>query len=137
MIDFKPKDFKEYKKERMQYVENCNTPKNYNNKSNAEIIAFFNALITLNHELDESFESEFYGGITNNVESNLSRHCIDAYLGCIRVDSYKRASIIEGMLNKELSADISKRKRSSARRGGKDDLTIVYLAKRNQSGFTD
>lgn len=93
--------------------------------------------ITLNLYNCESSESKFYAEITNNVESNLNRHCIDVNIGCVSVDLYKRASIIEGMLNKELSVDISKRKRSSARRGGKDDLTIVYLAKRNQSGFKD
>lgn len=104
-------------------------------KSNAERISFFNALITLNHETGESIESEFYAGITNNVESNLNRHCIDAYLGCVRVDSYERASNIECMLNTELGVYIGKDQESSAGRGGKDDLTIVYLAKRNQSGF--
>lgn len=137
MTDFKPKDFTEYIKERLQYVKNCNTSKDYTNKSNAEIIAFFNALITLNHETDKSIESEFYGGITNNVESNLNKHCIDAYLGCVRVDSYERATIIEGMLNTELGAYIGKGEESSSGRGGKDDSTIVYLAKRNQAGFKD
>lgn len=40
MTIFKPKDLTEYIKEILQYVKKCNTPKDYTNKSNAEIIAF-------------------------------------------------------------------------------------------------
>lgn len=40
------------------------------------------------------------------MESNLNSHCIDAYLGCIRVDSYEIASNIEGMLNIDLGVYI-------------------------------
>lgn len=38
MIDFKPKDFTGYIKERLQYLANCNTPQDYTNKSNVDIL---------------------------------------------------------------------------------------------------
>lgn len=50
MTDFKTKELTDYIKERLQYVANCNTPKDYINKSDSEILAFFNILVTLNHE---------------------------------------------------------------------------------------
>lgn len=71
------------------------------------------------------------------MESNLNRHCIDAYLGCIRIDSYEIASNIEGILNTGLGLYIGKGEESFAGRGGNEDSTIVYLAKRNLSGVKD
>lgn len=81
-----------------------------------------------------------YGGITNNIPTNLSRHKIDKYAVCIFVDSFATAQQLESWLCSDLKLCIGKGGVSSAGKGGKneggdDDSRIVYIADMTLPGF--
>lgn len=114
-----------------------NIPKDFSEKTDDEILDFFKKLRLLHHQSGITHDLEFYAGITNDIPQNLSRHNIDSYLGCVKVDSFETAKRIEGLLNTELGFYIGKKEESSAGRGGTQDSTIVYLAKRDTKGFKD
>ncbi len=84
-------------------------------------------------------EECFYGGITNDITENLSRHNISSYICCVFVDTFATAERIEGLLPK-LGVDIGVRGEDSAGNGGKnengeDDSRVVYLADKTTPGF--
>lgn len=90
-------------------------------------------------KIDTPREECFYGGITNDITGNLSRHNISSYICCVFVDSFETAERIEGLLPK-LGVDIGKRGEDSAGNGGKnksgeDDSRVVYLADKTTPGF--
>lgn len=84
-------------------------------------------------------ETYLYGGICNDIQTNLSRHKIDKYLRCIFVKDAATASKIEEALW-EMGLFIGKRGISAAGNGAKDedapdDTRIVYIADMTVPGF--
>jgi len=114
-----------------------NHPVDMKKSSDERILSHFRALINTHYCPRYSMDQQFYGGITKDIESNLDRHNIAMYLGCIEVDSYKTAERIERLLHDELGVFIGVRGSSSAGNGGDEDSTIVYLADRKDPNFID
>ncbi len=114
-----------------------NHPKDYTKASDKEILELFKNYKNSHHKEGKTLDTEFYGGITNDIPSNLRRHNIEKYIVCVEVDSYDTAKRIEGLLYSDLGFYIGKNEEGSAGRGGKSDSTIVYMAKRDESGFKE
>lgn len=114
-----------------------NTPKDYTGCSDEKIIEIFRYYKNLFHKEGKNTKDEFYGGITNDIPSNLRRHNIQRYIICVEVESFDTAKRIEGLLCSELGFFIGEYKEGSAGRGGTDDSTIVYMAQRDAFGFKD
>ncbi|MDE6753212.1 MAG: hypothetical protein K2J82_01215 [Muribaculaceae bacterium] len=81
-----------------------------------------------------------YGGITNNIPNNLSRHKIKRYLLCGFVDNFDVAEKVEELLCSKLEISIGKRGKNSAGNGGKNedsptDSRVVYIADKTIPGF--
>lgn len=114
-------------------------PVDKTNASEDEIIEYFRILVNSHHKSGLSTEDEFYGGITSidGIKTNLCRHHIDSYLGCVRVKSYDIATKIECRLYSDLHVYIGKRGEKSAGNGGDDKSDVVYLADRRQKGFIE
>lgn len=89
------------------------------------------------HKEGKTIDEEFYGGITNDIPSNLRRHNIETYIVCVKVDSFETAKRIEGLLYSKLGFFIGENEEESAGRGGASDSNIVYMAKRDEPGFKD
>lgn len=126
----------EFIKESKRLVE-MNTPKDYTKASDEAILEIFENYRNLLHKGSKTFDQEFYGGITNNIPSNLRRHNIEKYIVCVEVDSFDTVKRIEGLLCSKLGFYIGKNEEGSAGRGGDADSTIVYMAKRDEPGFED
>ena len=114
-----------------------NTPKDCTDYSEDEIIELFRHYKNSLHKEGKDIKEEFYGGITNNILTNLRRHNIEQYIICVEVDSFDTAKRIEGLLCSRLGFFIGEYEEESAGRGGTDDSTIVYMAQRDASAFKD
>lgn len=77
-------------------------------------------------------KSDYYCGITNDVESNLGRHKIDGYTACVNCASKEIAGQVEAKLG-EMGFDIGNPK-NPVGNGGAENSTIVYMAYK-ESGF--
>jgi hypothetical protein len=93
--------------------------------SDNEIIEYFKSLKLSNYKPGSSVDSQFYGGITNNIKQNLSRHSIDNYIGCVKVNSKNTAARIEQLLQDELGFDIGA---APGGNGAAEDTIYVYMA---------
>lgn len=114
-----------------------NHPRDMKHSSDDEILNHFRMLINTNYRPQYSYGEQFYGGITKDIPSNLNRHNIDMYLGCVEVNTFDTAKRIEGLLHDKFGVFIGLNGSSSAGNGGDDDSTIVYLADRKAPGFKD
>ena len=96
------------------------------------------------HKIEKDFptpKSYLYGGITNDLRKNLSRHQIDKYIKCIFVADSDTAKELERYLG-ELGLDIGREGLKSAGNGGKaeggdDDSRVVYIADKTLPGFCE
>jgi hypothetical protein len=93
--------------------------------SDDAIIEYFRSLKLGRHEEGQSTSSQFYGGITNDIQQNLSRHHLDDYIGCVKTDSKDTASRIEQRLQDDLGFDIGN---AHGGNGATDDTVYVYMA---------
>lgn len=128
-------------KEKMHNVHNVH---DCSNMDNDVIIQLFRTAKIMHYEPGVPLEEQFYGGITNNIKRNLSRHKIESYLKCVKVDSFETAKEIERRLHDDLRIFIGIDGAESAGQGGKEEsdskgseTRYVYLAKRNTPGFED
>lgn len=69
---------------------------------------------------------DFYCGITNDIQNNLSRHKIAGYTTCVKCSSFEISSEVEAKLG-EIGFDIGN-PNNPAGNGGVEDSTIVYMA---------
>ena len=100
-----------------------------------KIIDHFKQVISNNYDPRKTLRQKFYGGITNDIPSNLSRHGIERYLACIKVESAERAAGIEQRLHDDLQIYIGKT--ATGGRGKADDSKYIYIADRSLPGFQD
>jgi hypothetical protein len=119
------------------HTSNANQPLDMKTASEDAILQYFRQLTIMHCDPRLTNQEKFYGGITNDIPSNLSRHNIKSYLGCVDVGTPERATDIEALLNSKLGVFIGKDGIESAGRGITDDSTIVYLADRAQDNFKD
>lgn len=102
-------------------------PTDLSNESVDEIVTFIDTFFSLKLFKNTSLRrSDFYCGITNNVESNLSRHKIDGYTACVKCVSKDIAGQVEAKLGK-MGYDIGEPLNPEGN-GGAEDSNIVYMA---------
>lgn len=96
-------------------------------RSDEEVIEYFKVLKLSNfdNKSGKTVEEQFYGGITNNIPQNLSRHKIESYIGCVKVDSKETAGRIEQRLHDDLGFDIGD---ACGGNGASNDTIFVYMA---------
>lgn len=76
-------------------------------------------------KMETSLKSCYYGGITNNIPQNLSRHHIDKYIFCAFVDSFDTAREVEKAMDDKLGIFIGVRGKDSAGMVGKMRIGLM------------
>ena len=104
------------------------------------LIELTNNLLANNPKESVPRNQLLYGGITNDIPSNLSRHKIKQYVVAVFVNSFETAKRIEERLYTDLQLCTGEGGSSSAGRGGKDeggadDSRVVYIADMTIPGF--
>lgn len=108
-------------------------PTDLRGESVDEIVKYFDAIFSLKLYKNTFLKrSDFYCGITNNVELNLGRHKIDGYTACVNCASKEIAGKVEAKLG-EMGYDIGEPLNPEGN-GGAEDSTIVYMAYK-EKGF--
>lgn len=109
---------------------NMNTkkdPTDLSNESVGVIVKYFDTVFNMQLYRNTFLKrSDFYCGITNNIESNLSRHKIEGYTACADCASLDVAGKVEAKLG-EMGFDIGDPLNLEGN-GGAEDSTIVYMA---------
>lgn len=90
------------------------------------ILQYFDSVYRTTTIMAPKSRNDFYCGITNDIQNNLSRHKIDGYTTCVRCASFEVSSEVEAKLG-EIGFDIGN-PNNSAGNGGSNDSTIVYMA---------
>lgn len=93
-----------------------------------DIVVFFIQQFLINHKHGQ-MSYDYYCGITNDIESNLSRHGVSGYTACVACGSFEIAAKVEEHLY-HLGFDIGNPK-NKAGNGGSDDSTIVYMIEKD------
>lgn len=68
--------------------------------NNQETIQYFNQKYEEKKYLLEK-KSNFYCGITNDLETRKQQHNVDEYIACVKCDSFKTSKEIEALLHQE------------------------------------
>lgn len=116
-------------------IEKTHNVVDFSKAGDDKIIAHFKQVISNNYVPGKTLKQKFYGGITNDIPTNLSRHGIEKYLACIKVESAERAAQVEQLLHDKLQIYIGKT--ATGGRGKADDSKYIYIADRSLPGFQD
>ena len=108
------------------------TPSDFKGQSVDAIAGYFDTMYKMSNLNYDYTRSDFYCGITNNIDSNLSRHNIEGYTACVECSSFEISSQVEERLG-NMGFDIGN-PNNPAGNGGADDSTIVYMAYK-EAGF--
>jgi len=102
------------------------TPIDFKDQSIDAIVSYFDTIYRMSNLNYDYTRANFYCGITNNIEYNLSRHGIEGYTACVECSSFEISSQVEERLG-NMGFDIGG-PNNPAGNGGADDSTIVYMA---------
>lgn len=114
-------------------ANNVREPKDYTNGTIDNIVQYFNMEYCDVFDLNEKQykRSDFYCGITGDIDANLARHNVKGYTACVLCDSFETASNVERKLG-ELGFEIGDTDRLG--NGGNEKSRIVYMIEQTE-GF--
>ncbi len=107
-------------------MNDMTTPVDGTNMSVNAILQYFDSVYRTTTIMSPKSRNDFYCGITNDIQANLSCHKIAGYTTCVKCASFEISSEVEAKLG-EIGFDIGTLNNPD-RNGGADDSTIVYMA---------